>query len=572
MRISTGGNVGIGATDPLRKLHVVGDFAVNTGTDEYYGVLINGGESADPKITIGDWHNSSATIHWDSSSNYLRIDSQHSTANAPIAFTGNDGATEYMRIASTGNVGIGTTSPEANLHILKNSANGVAYERLIIDGDTQSTTASGSSQAITFKGSGNVYAGAVGGYGNGTNGGVGIWGASINSGVPDLYVYSGGLVGIGTTNPAAPLHVEDAGGTGIRVSRTGNSAYLQLFPAYSSVPTIMGQGAGGLHLGYQSNTLGIRIDANNNVGIGNTAPDYKLDIGATTSIANTIRMIQANGGTAIRIGGGGGSNDVTLLRIDGQTSNFSGESDSGAFGFSLKYMGSRSGNSNSLSLFSDNQEAASQVEAITILQDGKVGIGTTGPSSKLQVSGGIQMADDTDTAVAAKVGTMRYRTGTEYVEVTGVELVTNGDFSSSTGWSLGVASPATVVISGGKLTIVSPSGEGAEAHQIILTATKTYKATVDVVVRSGQCKLQFGTGVGAQIQNISASGTYTIYKTVPSTITGGEFYLSRSGACDVDFDNISVIEVTEEDASYADMCMQTAASTYEWVNIVRNTY
>ena len=28
-----------------------------------------------------------------------------------------------------------------------------------------------------------------------------------------------------------------------------------------------------------------------------------------------------------------------------------------------------------------------------------------------------------------KVGTMRYRTGTEYVEVTGTELITNGDFA-----------------------------------------------------------------------------------------------------------------------------------------------
>ena len=37
-------------------------------------------------------------------------------------------------------------------------------------------------------------------------------------------------------------------------------------------------------------------------------------------------------------------------------------------------------------------------------------------------------------------------------------------------------------------------------------------------------------------------------------------------------DNISVVEVTEEDASFADMCMQTGASTYEWVNIIRNTY
>ena len=43
-------------------------------------------------------------------------------------------------------------------------------------------------------------------------------------------------------------------------------------------------------------------------------------------------------------------------------------------------------------------------------------------------------------------------------------------------------------------------------------------------------------------------------------------------SCSKTLKEVSVIEVTAEDASYADMCMQTGASTYEWVNIVRNTY
>ena len=49
-------------------------------------------------------------------------------------------------------------------------------------------------------------------------------------------------------------------------------------------------------------------------------------------------------------------------------------------------------------------------------------LGLLTPKSKLQVAGGIQMAGDTAAASADKVGTMRYRTGTEYVEVNGVEL------------------------------------------------------------------------------------------------------------------------------------------------------
>ena len=93
-----------------------------------------------------------------------------------------------------------------------------------------------------------------------------------------------------------------------------------------------------------------------------------------------------------------------------------------------------------------------------------------------------------------------------------------------------------------------------------------------MVVRSGSCKLQFGTGSGAQIAVMTATGSYTFYKTIPATGADTLLYCARDGACDVDFDNVSVMEVTAEDASYADMCMQTGSSTYEWVNIVRNTY
>ena len=41
---------------------------------------------------------------------------------------------------------------------------------------------------------------------------------------------------------------------------------------------------------------------------------------------------------------------------------------------------------------------------------GDVGIGTTNPGSKLSVNGGVQVANDADSPVAAKVGTLRYRT------------------------------------------------------------------------------------------------------------------------------------------------------------------
>jgi hypothetical protein len=150
------------------------------------------------------------------------------------------------------------------------------------------------------------------------------------------------------------------------------------------------------------------------VGINSGAsnPTYQLDIGGGTSDTdNTIRLHQANGGTAIRVGAGSGSSDVTLLRVDGDTdsSNFKGETDSGAYGFSLKYMGSRSTNANSLSIFSDNSQSGSQVEALTVLQDGKIGIATTDPKTRLQVETYGIDTTSTDTSAVSQVGIATFK-------------------------------------------------------------------------------------------------------------------------------------------------------------------
>ena len=198
---------------------------------------------------------------------------------------------------------------------------------------------------------------------------------------------------------------------------------------------------------------------------------------------------------------------------------------------------------------------------------GNVGIGTTAPKSKLQVNGGIQMAGDTAAASADKVGTMRYRTGTEYVEVNGTELVTNGDFSGGSqdwtkeaGWS----------IASGKASYDASSATNALYQNIGLTTGSVYKLSFTVVdYTSGSFKAHLSNGnVSAATDAISANGNYSFNITATGALVLFRNVTSFNGS----IDNVSVIEVTAEDASYADMCMQTGASTYEWVNIVRNTY
>ena len=195
-------------------------------------------------------------------------------------------------------------------------------------------------------------------------------------------------VGIGTTAPLALLDVRGdlsgsgsflGTGVGNRITNNG-TPYLLSGDAASALTlqdvcdndnsTTTSILSTGPHI---SGVTGLFSER---VGIGTSVPSYDLDFAG----GSTIRINSgAANSTSMRVGGG--NLDVTLLRVD----NAAGITDVGSYGFSLKYMGTRLGNDNALSVFSDNSSAMGQIEAVTILQDGKVGIGTDAPSDLLDV-------------------------------------------------------------------------------------------------------------------------------------------------------------------------------------------
>jgi fibronectin-binding autotransporter adhesin len=298
------------------------------------------------------------------------------------------------------------------------------------------------------------------------------------------------------------------------------------------------------------------INAGNNIVIGSGGTYQAGNIYSDANWGMIFRALQASPTYADFLFTN--SADVERFRISSNgNAVFAGTIDSGTITSTgiVKAATTFQATSGDMTFYVNNVGEAMRIQQNT----GNVGIGDTTPSSKLQVAGGIQMADDTDTASATKVGTMRYRTGTEYVEVTGVDLLSGWDFTS--GWT---SQGGGTVINGTSFSAFNNAG----IYKSILVSGNTYKMVV-----SGNNTSSNGTAITdfPETQSYSSlSGTFS--ETFYFQANGTNLFLTNNSSGTTTYVLLSVVEVTAEDASYADMCMQTGASTYEWVNIVRNTY
>ena len=226
--INTSGNVGIGTTSPSNKLDIVGSVNVNDTSFFRY----NGDTGL-----IG-----SATSIAGGNSIQLGI----RAANDILFATG--GFTERMRIASTGNVGIGTTSPGNKLQIGSVGSTGYSGNAVAWGDGTRAGAIYIDSTASWLYASGDqIFAPGTG---------------------EKVRITSSGNVGIGTTSPSQKLHVFSAGYPQMRLQSNGGTWQV-------GVST-------GNDLAFRKGTSGsnypLWLDSSGNVGIGTTSPSTKLDV------------------------------------------------------------------------------------------------------------------------------------------------------------------------------------------------------------------------------------------------------------------------------------------------------
>jgi hypothetical protein len=190
-----------------------------------------------------------------------------------LAFIHGSGAfsTAGMVLDGTG-VGIGTTSPGANLEVAKGSEG--LY--LKVGGDNASN-----GRGLTFSSSSNN--GSVGALH--TINATSVSGAiSLNTaGVSRLFLDRLGNVGIGTASPQTELHIKGNNGWGeIRIEgqtfASGHGASLEFYSGGTALADIYANTSKDLILRTNGTTERMRITSAGNVGIGTTGPTYKLAV------------------------------------------------------------------------------------------------------------------------------------------------------------------------------------------------------------------------------------------------------------------------------------------------------
>lgn len=410
-RIAADGNVGIGTTSPTAKLQVVGTANVielkqaSVGSATYY-VMDNTVETGGKRYRFG-------------------YSGASSDKGSFTIYNATDNITPFI-ITTSGSVGIGTTSPTQVLEVAGFVMGGTTYRTSI--------GASGAGAYIYFGDTSNLYSiGRMGGYNSLFN--ISSFNGPISFQISDsekIRIDTSGNLGIGTTSPTSKLHIYDSEYSFIRCTNTANaghyvdiganSAGQSFLFSYGAYPVLIGTNGGER----------VRIDTSGNVGIGTTSPVYKLHTAGAGFIGRQNNYGSYDAADADLIISNYNSNNTSLLLF-----NSAGNYHSGL----INYY------NNILSLGLNDSNTTNSIltsTAINITSTG-VGIGTTSPGAKLDVSGSIYVRSGYglySNIIAPYTGDLTFYTGgSERMRITGGASGGNvGIGTSSPAYKLEVAS------------------------------------------------------------------------------------------------------------------------------------
>lgn len=339
--ITSAGNFGISTTSPTTKLTV----GVANQANLNDGLLV--------QRSAGGSHGVSFGLRSDASGNYRG-------AIGALSSTGVD--TEALSIsligAAIGNVGIGTTTPNAKLTVTASGSNGINLDADTSNGNVSgrlffSTATVGQSTALLNT------IGNLGFYTGGT--------PNSTAGTQRLTLTSAGNFGIGTSSPWGKLSINNS---------TADAGGQPLFVIASSTVS--------------ATTTQFIIDNQGRVGIGTTSPTYVLDVAGSGASNPIARFSQVSAGS--------GSPILSLARQGHASQNnqwdFNITTNTGIANASLLISPSSNAIGGATADFgvSGVTNGLGSPQFIIKGATGNVGIASTSPTALLSVGGSGQLA------------------------------------------------------------------------------------------------------------------------------------------------------------------------------------
>ena len=334
MRIDSSGNVGIGTSSPDEKLHVFAGSAGTVTASTNADLVVENSANTGLNILTPNNQNGQILFGDPEDNDVGRLQYNHTSDY--MAFYTN--ANERMRIDSSGNVGIGTTSPTGKLDIV----GGSTYQPHL--------------RITNNAGGGRIY-------------GINVGVAALNNGyfsikdeTADAYrivITDSGNVGIGTTSPATLMHLKQTSGNAIlRINSDSGERRIDFGDSTDDDGGRIKYDASDNMLLFTNGSEAMRIDSSGSVGIGTSSPiaQSKLTVaGGSGSISVTgsdgnfsaggQRSFMDFAGGKARVGGTGGGGAGTTLGL---------------------YVGTGT-------------------EAVSVTATGNVGIGTSSPLTKAHI-------------------------------------------------------------------------------------------------------------------------------------------------------------------------------------------
>ncbi|HNS95036.1 MAG TPA: tail fiber domain-containing protein, partial [Candidatus Woesebacteria bacterium] len=356
------GNVGIGTTSPGSNLHILGNSGITIESSTAYGPALN---------ILG--------------STQFRIISSTATdtegADKLIFRSGAGGGVSKMVLTSGGNVGIGTTSPSALLHGIKTTE----QLRLGYDASNYFSTTVSSTGAVTLD--------AVG------SGAAFTMSDTLN--VPSLYFSSS----------QAYLTYEDIDTLGFQGNLSVSDDLSILGATVLSATSSLSKpsGTGILSFSTSTATSGITLANTGSTTTGNSGISLSSNATTGTGVGITANSITSGTGlgvstTSMNTGslvsfsaaGTNGQTGHKVLNVSNNGTNIAGNQ----LTYGAYVTNTRSGGSayNVAGYFSASGGALNYA---ALFDGGNVGIGTTAPGSKLEVTGDIKITNGTNRLILA---------------------------------------------------------------------------------------------------------------------------------------------------------------------------